>query len=97
MAAFGPSSGCSARFGFGNTPGFGAAARLAKDSTGATLIEFALIAALIALALVGGISSLGERVTKDFGEVAEAFPDDGGNGKANGKGKGKGLGKKDGG
>jgi pilus assembly protein Flp/PilA len=93
LSAFGPSAGCCARFGFGNTPGFGAATRLAKDSSGVTMIEYALILALIALALVGAVSELGERSVKTFEDVAEAFPgDDGGNGKGKAKGKGQGQG-----
>lgn len=46
-----------------------------RDRSGAAVIEYALICALIVLALVAGIGSLGEENQKAFSEVEESFPD----------------------
>lgn len=73
--------------------------RLARDERGVSAIEYALLAAMIALGIVTSLDRLGESSAKGFGEVGEALGDDSGggngkdNGKGNGKGKGKGLGK----
>lgn len=40
---------------------------------GATAIEYALIAGLIALVIIGGITALGGSLTGAFGEVAAGF------------------------
>ena len=49
---------------------------LLNDESGATAIEYGLIAALIAVAIIGGASSLGNNVsgtfTKVSGELATA-------------------------
>jgi len=48
-----------------------------SDENGATAIEYALIAALIAIGIVAGASALGGNITSLFsdvdGEIAEAF------------------------
>jgi pilus assembly protein Flp/PilA len=44
-----------------------------NDSTGATAIEYALIASLIAVALVGILSALGTRLSGEFSEVSSAL------------------------
>ena len=41
-----------------------------KDESGATAIEYGLIAALIAVAIIGGASSLGNNVGDTFNTVA---------------------------
>ena len=46
-----------------------------KDETGATAIEYAVIAACIAMALVGVISLTGNAVTAKFQAVEQSFPD----------------------
>ena len=44
-----------------------------KDESGATAIEYGLIAALIALAVIGGARALGTQVGDTFNDVAEAM------------------------
>lgn len=44
--------------------------RFIKDESGATAIEYGLIAALIAVALIGGASALGDSINDKFGDVA---------------------------
>jgi len=41
-----------------------------KDETGATAIEYGLIAALIALAIIGGATTLGNKVEDSFDQTA---------------------------
>ena len=50
-------------------------ARFAKDESGATAIEYGLIAALIALAVIGGARLVGERVGETFNSIAGALPE----------------------
>lgn len=45
-------------------------ARFAKDESGATAIEYGLIAALIALAIVAGAGALGNSLSNQFNRVA---------------------------
>jgi pilus assembly protein Flp/PilA len=45
-------------------------ARFKKDESGATAIEYGLIAALIAVAVIGGVTALGENSQAAFVEVA---------------------------
>jgi pilus assembly protein Flp/PilA len=45
-------------------------ARFLKDESGATAIEYGLIAALIAVAIIGGVSALGENANATFSSVA---------------------------
>lgn len=44
-----------------------------KDEEGATAIEYGLIAALIAVAIIGAVSSVGSELTTTFSEVASAI------------------------
>lgn len=46
-------------------------ARFLKDESGATAIEYGLIAALIAVAIIGGVSALGTQASGTFNEVAD--------------------------
>ncbi len=41
-------------------------ARLMKDESGATAIEYGLIAALISVALIGGATTLGTKLNTQF-------------------------------
>ncbi len=45
-------------------------ARFLKDESGATAIEYGLIAALIAVAIIGGVTALGTNAEATFQEVA---------------------------
>ena len=45
-------------------------ARFLKDESGATAIEYGLIAALIAVAIIGGVTALGKNAGTTFNEVA---------------------------
>ena len=42
----------------------------AGNESGATAIEYALIASLIAVAIVGALTSLGSKLSSEFGEVS---------------------------
>ena len=44
--------------------------RFKSDEEGATAIEYGLIAALIAVAIIGAISAVGGSLTATFGEVS---------------------------
>lgn len=48
-------------------------ARFAKDESGATAIEYGLIAALIAVTIIGGATLLGQNVNAKFNQVANAI------------------------
>ena len=45
-------------------------AKLFKDQSGATAIEYGLIAALIAVAIIATVSSVGTHLTNTFNSVA---------------------------
>jgi pilus assembly protein Flp/PilA len=44
-----------------------------SDERGATAIEYALISALIAVALIIGLQNLGTRLSAEFSEVSSAL------------------------
>ncbi len=44
--------------------------RFIRDESGATAIEYALIAALIAVAMIAGATAIGDQLNKKFDEVA---------------------------
>lgn len=44
--------------------------RFSKDESGATAIEYGLIAALIALAIITGATTLGTKLGDTFSEIA---------------------------
>ena len=46
-------------------------ARFVKDESGATAIEYGLIAALIALAIMVGAGALGNNLNDKFNEIAD--------------------------
>ena len=48
-------------------------ARFAKDESGATAIEYGLIAALIALAITAGATSLGGALNNKFSSIAKSL------------------------
>jgi pilus assembly protein Flp/PilA len=47
--------------------------RFLKDETGATAIEYGLIAALIAVAIIGGARALGTSIGDTFNNVSNAI------------------------
>ena len=48
-------------------------ARFLKDESGATAIEYGLIAALIAVAIIGGVGALGSNANNTFTSVATSM------------------------
>lgn len=52
--------------------------KLARDEQGATAIEYGLIAALIAVALIGSLGLLEDSISGTFSEVGTAMKDAGG-------------------
>jgi len=46
-------------------------ARFAKDESGATAIEYGLIAALISVVIIGVLSTLGGELNSKFDEIAD--------------------------
>ncbi len=48
--------------------------RFLKDESGATAIEYGLIAALIAVVLVAALTTLGTRLSTTLGQVSAALP-----------------------
>lgn len=48
-------------------------ARFLKDESGATAIEYGLIAALIAVAIIGGVTALGNETNNTFNDVKTAM------------------------
>jgi pilus assembly protein Flp/PilA len=44
--------------------------RFAKDESGATAIEYGLIASLIAVAIIGAVSTVGTKAAVTFGKVS---------------------------
>lgn len=47
--------------------------RFIKDESGATAIEYGLIAALIAVVIIGALQLIGGNLTARFGSVANAL------------------------
>ena len=50
------------------------ARRLSADRSGATAIEYALIAAFVVLVIVSAVGALGQQLITLFNSVAGAFP-----------------------
>lgn len=51
-----------------------------SDESGATAIEYGLIAALIAVVIIAAVTALGTNISDKFGEVAAAIGGGGGEG-----------------
>lgn len=49
------------------------AARLLADQSGATAIEYALIAGLVAISIVAGATTIGSKLSGIFAQVAAGF------------------------
>ncbi len=54
--------------------------RFLKDESGATAIEYGLIAALIAVVIIGAVQLLGTNITNQFNTIAAAIGGGGGGG-----------------
>jgi pilus assembly protein Flp/PilA len=52
-------------------------ARFVKDESGATAIEYGLIAALIALAIMAGAGALGNTISAKFNSISDTLRDAG--------------------
>ncbi|GGA59504.1 components of type IV pilus, pilin subunit [Nitratireductor aestuarii] len=52
-------------------------ARFAKDESGATAIEYGLIAALIAVVIIGAVSTVGDGLEATFKKIAGELPESG--------------------
>ncbi|MCZ7863347.1 Flp family type IVb pilin [Agrobacterium salinitolerans] len=50
-------------------------ARFLKDESGATAIEYGLIAALISVAIISGATTLGGELKKTFTFIGKSFTD----------------------
>jgi pilus assembly protein Flp/PilA len=48
-------------------------AKLFKDESGATAIEYGLIAALISVAAIGAMTALGTQLSTTFGDVTSSL------------------------
>ena len=48
--------------------------KYSQDESGATAIEYGLLAALIGIAIVGGAKVLGENLNDSFQNTADQFP-----------------------
>lgn len=48
-------------------------ARFVRDESGATAIEYGLIAALIAVVIIGAVTTLGTSLSTTFGNVSAAL------------------------
>ncbi len=59
-------------------------ARFLKDESGATAIEYGLIAALISVAIIGGAQTIGSKLTATFKNVADQLTNSGAAGAATG-------------
>ena len=47
--------------------------RFAKDESGATAIEYGLIAALVSVAIIAAVTSLGEQLSNTFESISSAL------------------------
>ncbi len=51
--------------------------RFIKDESGATAIEYGLIAALIAVGIIAAVGTIGTKLTKTFTKIGSTLPDQG--------------------
>ena len=47
--------------------------RMLKDPSGATVIEYCLIAGIISVAIVGGATTMGSQANSSFTELSDGF------------------------
>jgi pilus assembly protein Flp/PilA len=48
--------------------------RFARDDSGATAIEYGLIAGLVAVVIITAVTTVGTKLTNTFNKVANALP-----------------------
>jgi pilus assembly protein Flp/PilA len=46
--------------------------RFAKDRSGATAVEYALMVSLLAIAMIGALTGVGQALVAKFGEIGSA-------------------------
>lgn len=51
----------------------GTIAKFIRDQRGVTAIEYGMIAALVALAIIGGVTALGGKIGTTFSDIANAL------------------------
>jgi pilus assembly protein Flp/PilA len=51
----------------------GLVAKFLKDDAGATAVEYALLASLIAIAIIGGATALGSAINTKFNDIATSL------------------------
>lgn len=56
-----------------NTPGWRGMTAMLRDVKGATAIEYALIAASVAVIIVGAVTAVGDEVAELFNSVLNGF------------------------
>ena len=61
--------------------------RLLRDQRGVSAIEYAFLAALIAMSIIISVGQVGSSLDEGLSEVESGFPDDDNGGKGKGKGK----------
>lgn len=47
--------------------------RLRRDTSGATALEYGLLAALIAVVIIGAVTTLGQNVSTSFSKIGSAI------------------------
>jgi Flp pilus assembly pilin Flp len=67
--AFGTSGSSQQHFGRENSPRFGGRAALVTDERGVAAVEYAVICALIVVAIITGIANLGSGVSETWSNV----------------------------
>lgn len=53
-------------------------AKFLSDTSGVTMIEYCLVALLISITILFGVTNIGAEVTTFFVNIEESFPDNGG-------------------
>jgi Flp pilus assembly pilin Flp len=67
--AFGPSASSQQHFGRESSPRFGGRAALMTDERGVAAVEYAVVCALIVVAIITGVANLGSGVEQTWSNV----------------------------
>ncbi|RPD37739.1 Flp family type IVb pilin [Candidatus Liberibacter solanacearum] len=49
--------------------------KMLKDESGATAIEYGLLAALVSVAIIGAVTTLGTKLSETFKKVTDSLPE----------------------